>query len=293
MAEYFQPVQIFSRLHPHFEHLWQFELDSRLTGHYYHFLEQASQFSKQQPRKNLWERNSYFYIPDIHGLWEDFVESVDRSMVDKDSILGPRPAEGISPENGIPTPPEAEEDIWSWGVGEEADLIHWLPSFDPEHTDWLFRGHTPNFPPQENIPRRVSIVAMSRISARLLRHMHEDKVEMGLGMHSEMSPYSWALFYGLKAVQVPQPIYHAHEWNPFALNNRANAGKPGAINAGSDSIWNANPQTAEIVLNITYMFATPFPERLYRSWLGFDEAEGLKPMCLPPMLLHPVKNTEG
>ncbi|KAJ6014320.1 hypothetical protein N7540_008911 [Penicillium herquei] len=295
MAEYFQPVQIFSRLHPQYEHIWQFEMDSRYTGHWYHFLQQASTFAKQQPRKNMWERNSYFYIPAIHGPWDDFIESVDRSMIDQDSILGPRPANGTSFESfkdETPMPPQAEDDIWSWGVGEDADIITWLPSFDPTHTGWPFRDHLSNFPAQENMPRRVSIVAMSRVSARLLRRMHVDKVNLGLGMHSEMSPLTWALFYGLKSVQVPQPIYHAQKWDPVDLNARANPGEPGSINAGGDSMWNPNPETAEVLLNITYMFATPFPERLYRAWLGYDEGEEFDPICLPPMLLHPVKNTK-
>ena len=295
MAEYLQPVQIFSRLHPQYDHIWQFEMDSRYTGHWYHLLQQASTFSKEQPRKNLWERNTYFYMPTVHGPWDDFVEYVDASMAKKEGILGPRPANGTAFdlfENETPMPPKNEDDIWSWGVGEDADIITWLPSFDPVHTGWPFKDRTSNFPEQEeSMTRRVSIVAMSRLSSRLLHRMHIDKVNSGLGMHSEMSPLTWAMFYGLKAVQVPQPIYHAHQWDVEDLNKRANAGKPGLINGGDDSIWNPNPGTAEIVGNITYMFATKFPERLYRAWLGYDEGENIEPMCLPPMLLHPVKNT--
>lgn len=152
---------------------------------------------------------------------------------------------------------------------------------------------------------------MSRVSARLLRLMHKDQTEKGLGLASEMSPTSWALYYGLKAVQIPQPIYHAHETDPVKLNLRANAGKPGKIGAGRNSIWNWN-QHNDIVMKMSYMFGSEFPERIYRAWLGYDNAEkvsgfasltsslifanyikeGHRRLCLPPMFLHPVKNTK-
>ncbi|KAF4766687.1 hypothetical protein HAV15_010591 [Penicillium sp. str.  len=295
ILQYFQPMQIFSRLNPQYDFLWQFEMDSRYTGHFYNFLQQASEFAKQQPRKNLWERNSYFYIPAVHGTWDDFIDQVDQSMTGLDSVWGPRPAKGINVGNEAPKPPRSnlEDDSWSWGVGEEADVITWLPQFDPRHTDWPFADRVYNFRQKGRTPRRASVVAMSRVSARLLRLMHADKTEKGLGLASEMSPTSWALYYGLKAVQVPQPIYHAHETNPDELNLRANSGKPGQISAGPNSIWSWN-QHNDILMKMSYMFGSEFPEKIYRAWLGYDNAEkeGRRRLCLPPMFLHPVKNTK-
>ncbi|KAJ5968865.1 hypothetical protein N7501_005113 [Penicillium viridicatum] len=274
ILQYFQPMQIFSRLNPQYDFFWQFEMDSRYTGHFYNFLQQATEFAKQQPRKNLWERNSYFYIPAVHGSWDDFTDQVDQSMTGVNSIWGPHPAKGIE------------------GVGEEADVITWLPQFDPRHTEWPFADRVFNFRQKGRTPRRASVVAMSRVSARLLRLMHKDKTEKGFGLASEMSPTSWALYYGLKAVQVPQPIYHAHETNPVELNLRANSGKPGKISAGRNSIWNWN-QHNDIVMKMSYMFGSEFPERIYRAWLGYDgEEKNRRRLCLPPMFLHPVKNTK-
>lgn len=74
-------MQIFSRVNPQYDFFWQFEMDSRYTGHFYNFLEQAADFARQQPRKNLWERNSYFYIPAVHGSWDNFIDQVDQSMM--------------------------------------------------------------------------------------------------------------------------------------------------------------------------------------------------------------------
>ena len=68
-------------------------------------------------------------------------------------------------------------------------------------------------------------------------------------------------------------------------------------------------------MKISYMFGSEFSERIYRVWLGYDgeekvsyyagaltgplisadtyEKNGHRPhLCLPPMFLHPVKNTK-
>ncbi|KAJ5782801.1 hypothetical protein N7457_004575 [Penicillium paradoxum] len=274
ILQYFQPMQVFSRLNPQYDFFWQFEMDSRYTGHFYNFLEQATSFAKQQPRKNLWERNSYFYIPAVHGTWDDFIDHVDQSMVGVDSIWGPQPAKDIDVGDEAPKPPhpDSDDDAWNWGVGEEADVITWLPHFNPQETGWPFSDRIFNFRQKGDTPRRASVVAMSRVSTRLLRIMHADKVEKGLGLASEMSLVSWSLYYGLKAVQVPHPIYHAHETNPDQLNRRANSGKPGKISAENDSIWTWDRHN-DIVLKMSYMFSSEFPERIYRAWLGYDDAE--------------------
>lgn len=283
-------------------------MDLRYTGHLYHFLQRATEFAKRQPRKHLWERNTYFYIPTIHGTWDDFIQKVDREMVNRDSIWGPRPAKGINVEGQTKEPPVSnpDDDSWEWGVGEEADLITWLPHFDPERTNWAYRNYVYNFPERAYTPRRASVVAMSRLSTRLLRLLHKDQVERGVGLGSEMSPLSWAMYYGLKAVQIPQPLYHPHKWDLDELNRYANSDE---FNARWYSIWSWN-QHNELKRSLSYMWASDFPEKLYRTWLGFNtelvsylfslmyvpkltaemlEGESRR-LCLPPMFLHPVKN---
>lgn len=273
ILQYFQPIQIFSRLNPQYEYIWQFELDARYTGHLYHFLEQAAAFAKKQPRKYMWERNSYFYIPAVHGDWEQFMDNVDRSMGTQEGIWGPRPAIGINVEDEAPEVPTSDnqDNLWEWGIGEEADVITWMPQFNPKNTGWPFRDRIFNFLQGTRTPVRASPVAMSRVSARLLRLMHKDKTRGGFGLASEMSPVSWALFYGLKSVQVPMPIYHELKWDPVELNRRANPGKPGGINAGKKSIWSWQMHD-DIMLKLSYMFSSDFAGKLYRAWLGLDDA---------------------
>jgi hypothetical protein len=89
--------------------------------------------------------------------------------------------------------------------------------------------------------------------------MHTDQTHKGLGLASEMSPVSWALFYGLKAVHVPQPIYHAYGSDTHELNLRANSRRPVEISAGWNSIWSWNRHN-DTLMNMSYMFASEFPE---------------------------------
>jgi hypothetical protein len=274
MFQYFQPTQIFSQLHPQYEYIWQFEMDARYTGHMYDLVHKATEFAKQQPRKYLWERNSYFYIPAVHGTWEEFSKKVDQEMAGHESIWGPHPAEGIDiGGKALPPPvPHPEEEPGIWGVGEEADFISWLPHFDPTDTFWPFRDKVFNFPQDLETPRRAAVVAMSRISARLLGFLHHDKKHSGVGLVSEMSPVSWAMYYGLKAVHIPHPIYHESKWDPQEINRRANPGEPGKVNAGVDSIWSWDMHN-DIIDYLTFMFNNKYSERFFRKWMGLDGAE--------------------
>ncbi|KAL8956011.1 MAG: hypothetical protein Q9183_006450, partial [Haloplaca sp. 2 TL-2023] len=72
----FMPVQYFSHQHPEYDFVWNWEMDVRYTGHWYHFFDRVRRWTKAQPRKGLWERSGRFYIPSVHGSWEDFKQMV-------------------------------------------------------------------------------------------------------------------------------------------------------------------------------------------------------------------------
>ncbi|KAJ5196597.1 Protein of unknown function DUF3405 [Penicillium cf. viridicatum] len=230
--QYWQPVQIFSQMFQDFEYYWQLEMDSRFTGHSYHFLEKSAKFEKRLPRKYLWERNAYFYIP------------------------GPKPPVTFS-----------EDDKYEWGVGEKADLITFLPIFDPTDTQWLFRNLLWGLP--EDVPRRTSPVAMGRVSRELLHQMHIIQIQRGMGLVSEMTPPSLALWHRLKAVHVPQPLHLDGKWTSKEIGQIMNPGKPDKINGGPDSFWNWDHLWDHILYRLTYMFTTQTTEDFYRRWLGY------------------------
>lgn len=238
--EQFMPLQWFSRTHPEFEYVWNWEMDARLIGQHYHFLESVASFAKKQPRKYMWERNARYYIPTMHGTWENYfhetnflIQGAKREM---HTVWGPEP---WSPEQTLfgPTPPtEEERDPFQWGVGEEADFITLLPMWDPRETWWSYRDRVFNYPtseesteerPYPHIPRRVFINTLVRFSKTLLNAMHYENLA-GLSMASEMWPASVALQHGFKAVYAPHPIWQSHIWEPEYMDMVFNADGWGA-----------------------------------------------------------------
>ncbi|KAH8903683.1 hypothetical protein BR93DRAFT_953031 [Coniochaeta sp. PMI_546] len=318
--QHLQPIQIFSQLHPNFDFYWQFEMDARNIGHTYHFLEQATAFAKRQPRKYLWERNAYFYIPGAYGTWENFVHMVDRSMKGREetSVWGPVPAPNTNIKPIGPAPPLANprHENYLWGVGEEADLITLLPIFDARETNWTFPNMTWNAP--SDLPRRASPITMWRMSRQLLAAMHA-AAEEGMAVVSEMSAPTFALLHGLKAVAAPHPIYLDGQWTARELAPIVNRGSdPAKINGGSDSLWNWDHKWDHILFRMSYMFTTQTAEDLIRRWLGYEadpnqytdgslhrdpqgrfwydegrlDEDRFGRLCFPMMLVHTVKNTE-
>lgn len=273
--QHLQPLQVFSQLYPEFDYYWQLEFDARVIGHTYHFLEQAVDFAKRQPRKYLWERNAYFYTPGAHGTWDDFSHMVAKSMAGKQSVWGPVPARGITVSPHSPKPPVArpEDDNFKWGVGEEADLITFLPIFNPERTSWTFPWMMWNLPGDN--PRRSSVITQWRVSRRLLTEMHQASRRYGMALASEMSAPSWALLHGFKAVHVPQPLYVDGKWTPKEMARIFNPGPPENINGESDSIWNWNHRFDYLWYRFSYMFTTQTAEDLFRRWLGFGSEPDL------------------
>ncbi|KAJ5138677.1 uncharacterized protein N7515_003525 [Penicillium bovifimosum] len=303
LFQHHQPLQIFSQLYPQFDYYWQLEMDSRHTGHIYHFFDRAISFARAQPRKYIWERNAYFYTPGHHGNWTEFTSTVNTTLSDRSShtIWGPVSGTGIRPLGPDPPVPHPDQDNYTWGVGEEADFITFLPIFNPKDTSWTFPNYIWNFRHGTDTPRRAAVITMGRYSKRLLGLIHEAQATRGLGLASEMTGASWALFHGLKAVYVPHPIYADGLWTADELARIYNPGPPENINGGVDSIWNWDHLFDHIMYRLSYMFTTHSAEDLYRRWLGYRTAEheGGRMIledkygrhCFPSMFLHTVKNT--
>ncbi|KAI1844683.1 hypothetical protein JX266_009139 [Neoarthrinium moseri] len=294
-------------------------MDARMTGHAYHFLQQAAAFAKRQPRKYLWERNSYFYAPAAHGSWQDFMNMVGSSLKGKYTIWGPVAAtDGLEIDPLGPKPPVADpsQDSYQWGVGEEADLITFLPIFDVRKTKWVYPDKL--WGVSRDLPRRTSPIAQWRLSRKLLNVMHRHTTD-GAAVVSEMSGPTWAMLHGLKAVHVPQPIWIDGQWSAKELMSVVNPGEPDAVNGGADSFFNWDHKLDHIMYRLSYMFITQAAEDLYRRWLGYppdmsqrtdEKIETFKDpkgryfydegvlneeryghLCFPPMWIHTIKNT--
>ncbi|KAI9690684.1 MAG: hypothetical protein M1820_009918 [Bogoriella megaspora] len=327
-------VQWFSKHHPEFEFIWNWETDARYTGHHYHFFERIAEFARSVPRKHLWERNKRLYFPEAHGTYKQFladtdatIEAASKSGTIPSPVWGPLPyAQTQSPLGPRPPRPQ-EKDNFQWGVDEEADLITLQPIWDPAGTDWSYRhkifnfvpGIRPHFSPENpadeehfheeypHIPRRVFINTVARFSRRMLHAMHAEN-RAGRSMQAEMWPATVALHHGLKAVYAPHPIWVDKKWPARYMDVVFNAdgGKDGRWTEEPDSIYNHDREVN--FKTFSWYYATGFPKTLYRRWLGWEAVEtqsvdgGLGRvggeewekehgrMCLPGMLLHPVKH---
>lgn len=341
-----QAFQYFAHNHPEYDFFWHLEMDFRSTGHFYDFFSKLVSWSRNQPRKGLWERNSRFYVPAVHGTWEDFTQMVrvqTESGTDSPNniwsglgalkngaklptadkpIWGPErpddPKDWFETSNDPLPPTTYAKDKFEWGVGEEADLITLNPIFDPDGTTWLLAKDVTGYNISVSLPpRRAAIITTSRMSKRLLNAMHRETAFAAHHAFSEMWPATTALHHGYKAVYVPHPTYIDREWPTALLAGTMNGGRNGASGGARTSVFG---QREHNLLGTTFYYNAGFAGNLWKRWLGlkvdneggevfetqFRDADweklgktgvpgmrgGEGRMCLPPMVLHPVKGVE-
>ncbi|KAI1142676.1 hypothetical protein F5Y05DRAFT_365692 [Hypoxylon sp. FL0543] len=275
----YQALQIFSRKFKEYDFIWQLEMDLRFTGHVHDTLESAASFARAQSRRNLWERNGRFYIPDLHNnSYDEFSAAVDAEVGDR-GVWGPVPTSEFTSQG--PQPPSRTK--WNWGVGEEADLISFMPMIDPVGTNWIYEDVIHGFADGVETPRRVAIVSITRSSRRLLQFVHEAQQNRGQWLVSEATLETFALLHGLKAVTVPHPIFFEGEMTAEELDAEVNKGPPHFKAGGltpsmlySKDGWVPGPWW-----QASYWFTGSSAENLWKAYVDRRR--------LPPMLLHPVK----
>ncbi|PHH60036.1 hypothetical protein CDD81_2165 [Ophiocordyceps australis] len=329
-------MQYFAQQHAEYEYYWQWEMDVRYTGHYHDLVSKIEQWAKAQPRKGLWERNARFYVPAVHGSWEDFwhmsrVQSdmgraggdgMSREQADKaqpsKAVWGPlRPQDSkdwFETDHDAEPETAPEADGYQWGVGEEADLISLNPIFDPEGTTWALRNDITGFNASNPLPpRRAAIMTTVRMSRRLLMAMHRATAYKKQFAFAEMWPATVALHHGFKAVYAPHPVYVDRRWPLDYLAQTLNGGRDGSSGGSRTSLYGEREHNTR---GLTWFYGAGFAPNLYRRWLGLrvnndgghdfettlDSSKhgpgvqgmsgGEGRMCLPPMLLHPVKDVE-
>lgn len=337
-------MQYFAYLHAEYDYFWQWEMDVRYTGHYYDLFTKLEGWAKAQPRKGLWERNSRFYLPSVHGTWEDFSQMTrvqsQMGVVGADDIWkgvpgfggkspntdtkgdrtvwGPlRPKDDddwFEPGNDPVAPTSYERDRYKWGVGEEADYLALSPLFDPEGTTWGLKDDITGFNRTGGLPpRRANIITSSRMSRKLLMTMHKMTAFKKQFAFPEMWPATVALQHGFKAVSVPHPVFVDRAWPASYMAQTYNNGHDGSSGGSRTSIFGDREHNMH---GLSWFYNSGFAPNLYRRWLGLrvnndggsefetttDQSRkgkgvgnmrgGEGRMCLPPMLLHPLKDVE-
>ncbi|CAK7197584.1 hypothetical protein SEUCBS139899_000232 [Sporothrix eucalyptigena] len=294
-------VQKFMQEFREFSHVWNWEMDARITGHAYDMLEKLSRFAKNQPRRGLWERSERYYIPEYHGDYDTTFRQSVEVMSKKSAVWGPpKDTPFINPIG--PRPPTSspvDDKHYKWGVGEEADLITLSPLFDPKDSGWVLGDQVWSYNDDnhtsDSLPRRGAIVTQCRLSRRLLDIMHVENLR-GNHVGSEMAPGTVALLHGLKAVYAPMPIFMDRPWEPERLARWFNNGPRGGSSGGPDSAmgWGREGRFR----GTTWYYRADPPQRMYSNWVGYED-NGLGGLewemahgrpCLPAMFLHPVKD---
>ena len=291
-------VQKFMQEFREFEYVWNWEMDARVLGHHFDFLEKMATFAKNQPRRGLWERNERYYIPSIHGDFDkEFRKEVERVSGDE-TVWGAPDLPFIDPVGPKPPVANPKDDNYEWGVGEEADLITVAPIFNPENSSWVSApevwGFNDSSHATEDLPRRATIVTHSRVSRRLLDIMHVENLR-GNHLSSEMMTQTTAFLHGLKTVYAPMPVWFDRPWTGQALARWFNGGLKGESGGiGCAMGWGREGRYRGITW---YYRATP-PGRLYTNWMGWEDTDvggedwedtHGRP-CLPPMMIHPIKD---
>ena len=292
-------MQHFASKHPEYDYFWHWEIDLRVTGHYYELLDRITQWAGKQPLDHLWERNAHFFIPSLyHGSYAEFADAViaETNAQNATPISGPQlPSSSYSL---LLIPPQQSE-------LEITDLITLNPIFDPSRSCWAFRDDITGYGVSDHYrpPTRASLITATRMSRRLLLLMHQETFRNKHTMFPEMYPASIALQYGLKAVAVPMPVYFEQDWegrhadvvfnnSPLRDGEMEMDHGEGRFHGEGGSVFGP---AEHVFRRAGYYSNANFAGELWRAWLGGEdedvdrEEEKGGRMCLPMMVLHPVK----
>lgn len=295
------PLQYFAARHPEFDYFWQWEMDIRVTGHYGELLDKIAAWANKQDRNHLWERSSKFFIPALHNTYKNFTKSViaETTALGLKPVSKPQlPSDQLLP---VPAQPGAEADI--------TDLITLSPLFDPTNTRWAFHEDITGYGDESRPPTRAALITASRMSRRLLMLMHEETFKNKHTMFPEMYAASIAFHYDLKAVYAPISVYLDRDWpaehaneifNNAKLSNESIAmglnGGGGYFHGPGGSVFGPGEH---VFRGASWYSNAGFAGYLWRRWLGNENGndeiewemnEGHGRMCLPMMILHPIKN---
>ncbi|KAI5240997.1 hypothetical protein E4T42_08204 [Aureobasidium subglaciale] len=296
-----QPLQIFAQFYPEFDHYWQLEVDSRFLGHTGNMLDKFAEFARKEPRKQARERASWAYMADYHGSYDDFFSTIDNVLDGDSSVWASVDIHDIDPIGPLPPVEDPREDHFTWGVGEEADLILLNTLEDASRDeDWLFKGWHHGFSMADKLPVFVSVVAQGRASWNLLNAIHHAQAHTGMRIPSEATLPSFALWHGLKISGIPLPVY---QWPgrdrremEFALNGGDLTTFPDAIANGPARYRGSS--MGFFTNGMSWQWWTTLPEDLANPWYINEVDNPILPDMLlkeggnlyaPNIMIHPRK----
>jgi hypothetical protein len=314
-----QPLQLFAHFYPEFDHYWQFEMDTRFTGHAGKMLREFHKFGTQVPYKQSRERASWTYMEQIHGTYSEFSTKVNDALGGNATVWGPVSIVDVPEPLGRIPPMNASDDNFNFGVGWEADLTLLSPLFEvkrfKKYEDWVFKDWIRGFNDFSwHVPRFSNAPAQARASRSLLEAIHNAQHEKGLRVAAEATLPSFAMWHGMKVVQMPMPNFQFPERDINELNIIHNGG---AISKFKDGIANGAAPYQKSVIEFysrprTWEWQSSLIKPMFDHWMGIEKNEkttrqvaaalGYVPDVMPPfmaevdgevycpnLLLHPRK----
>ncbi|KAG5973922.1 hypothetical protein E4U55_000180 [Claviceps digitariae] len=304
-----QPVQLFALHYPDFDHYWQVELDERFLGDAGKYLDAVSAFARTEPRKQALERATFPFHDDTYGTYANLTGRVDAINQGRSRAWGPVRIPDVEPLGPAPPVRNPQHENFTWGVGEDADVV--VSSFcaDVLQTpgwvfhDWLVGG----FARGRDTPRWFCPPAIMRGSRRLFLGVHQAQHDRGLGLPSEATLPSWALWHGFKLSYPPQPAYMRRHG---AGDGAGDADADGTVtpwygnstDRSRDGLAHGNPQSWAD-RGLSFWWASDYPRTVFDVWVrGEGPGEGdvaTMPEVLavregrvyaPNIVLHPVKS---
>ncbi|KAG6026031.1 hypothetical protein E4U41_001376 [Claviceps citrina] len=309
-----QPVQLFALHYPDFDHYWQVEMDERFLGDAGKYLDAVSAFARAEPRKQALERATFTFHEDTYGTYRNLTARVDAVNHGRSRAWGPVRIPDITPLG--PTPPvrHAQHENFTWGVGEDADVL--VSSFCADAvqtTTWVFRDWIQGeFARGKDTPRWFCPPAIMRGSRKLLLAVHQAQHDKGLGLPSEATLPSWALWHGFKLSYPPQPAYmrrHEPEFRDYGddwtrdpatwLNGTVTPWFGNSTDRSRDGLAHGDPQSFAD-LGMSFWWTSDYPRTVFDVWLAGSVAQDQQmPGVLavregrvyaPNMVMHPVKS---
>nr|POE94481.1 hypothetical protein CFP56_16721 [Quercus suber] len=249
----FMPVQLFSQRHPEYDFIWNWEMDVRYTGHYGRLFSAMESWARKQPASGLLDRNTRFYIPSFHGLYENYSSTSGSSF---SNTMNPT----------MSCTDDSVDGSQCKNLGEEPHLITLFPSFNVTDTHWPHRDYVISCGTETSQTRYGTVGTNMRLSRNLLAIMHDEN-KAGCAMMSEMWPTTLAVRDGLRAVFVPQTVFMDKRWSAAELHRVFNAGLDdhvgGFVNTVIDQEQNFRGST--------WFWNAKFASKLYSAWLGLAE----------------------
>ena len=294
-------MQLFALHYPEYDHYWQLELDMRFLGDAGDYLDSLSAFARSEPRKQALERSTFQYISSRYPSYASFLSSVDAASRGSSRAWGPLRIRDVAPIGPVPPVRSPKGDDFSWGVGEDADVL--LTSYctdarDPT-TAWVYKDWIGGFVLGTATPRFFCPPAVMRASRALLLAVHEAQTVRGLRVPSEATLPSFALWHGLKMSYPPHPVF-MREQGTEEGDRRVEGWWRGGTGNSSDGLGPRDKRHPPGD-GLTWWWESKWPRAVLDAWFageGKDNGETMPWLLVkgkdgevyaPNVAMHPVK----